>query len=102
MILKTLEKGCQFLNFDEYRSAKGSSNPGTAGEGNEKQFYEDPSLAGDEAKLAAEMDEKRRVEDALRPMSMDMTSNNDGGVLTKNNSSMIHPATEAGDGAADE
>ena len=98
LILKTLEKGCQFLNFDEYRSIKGS----TAGEGNEKQFYEDPSLAGDEAKLAAEMDEKRRVEDALRPMTMEMTSNNDGGALTKNNSSMIHPATETGDGAADE
>ena len=30
-ILKTLEKGCQFLNFDDMRSAM-SSNPGTAGE----------------------------------------------------------------------
>ena len=48
------------------------------------------------------MEEKRRVEDALRPMSMDVNSNNDGGALTKNNSSMIHPATDAGDGAAAE
>ena len=56
----------------------------------------------DEKKLAAQMEEKRRVEDALRPMSMDVNSNNDGGALTKNNSSMIHPATDAGDGAAAE
>ena len=50
------------------------------------------------------MDEKRRVEDALRPLSMGLGSGDDGGggVLTKNNSSMIHQATEAGDGAAEE
>ena len=36
LILKTLEKGCHFLNFDEYRMAKGTSNPGTAVEGSDK------------------------------------------------------------------
>ena len=80
------------------RGAK-TSNPGTAAG---KQLYEDSELIEDEAKLAAKIDEKRRVEDALRPMSMDINSNNDGGALTKNNSSQINPATEAGDRAAEE
>ena len=89
--MKTLEKGCQFLNFDDTRR-------GTRGkdEGGNKEFYEDPTLVEDEARLAAELEEKRRVEDALRPMSMEMDTNNDGGALTKNNSSNIHPATEGG------
>ena len=48
----------------------------------------------DEAKIAAELEEKRRVEDALRPMSMDIDDAPEDGELTKNNSSVIRPVTE--------
>ena len=44
------------------------------GEGPQKQFYEDPSLAEDEHKLAEAIEEKRRIEEALNPMSLDFNT----------------------------
>ena len=48
-IIKTLEKGCMFLNFDEL-SSKPASKQATAGneEESKKKFYEDATLAEDE------------------------------------------------------
>ena len=79
-IIKTLEKGCLFLNFDELTSSKASSKPQTAAgpadkEENkqpQKKYYEDPTLAEDEHRMNAELDEKRRVEELLRPASIDL------------------------------
>ena len=39
-------------------------------------FYEDPTLADDEKRLAKQLVDKQRLEDALRPVSMDIGSNN--------------------------
>lgn len=54
--------------------------------------------------MALELEEKRRVEDALRPVSMDLDTpkGDGGGVLTKNNSSAITPVIEGGEDDAEE
>ena len=56
LIIKTLEKGCKFLDFDEVHSVK-KSKPGSAGSNdeamsaNEDGLYEDPTLIDDELKM---------------------------------------------------
>lgn len=37
-------------------------------------FYEDPTLIEDELKMNEEMEERRRLEDALRPHTIDMNT----------------------------
>ena len=90
-----------FLNFDELTSSKASSKPqtaaGPAGTEEQKQpqkkYYEDPTLAEDEHRMNAELDEKRRVEELLRPASIDLNSPPGGQELSKNPSQSQNPHT---------
>lgn len=96
-IIKTLEKGCSFLNFDDVHQ----SNRGTAIEADEehkgKNFYEDPTLARDEIKLNDEIEEKRRIEEALRPQTIDMTSPKSGSLSKINSTSSVIPKSANAD-----
>ena len=71
LIIKTLDKGQLYLNFEEISSARSTVNSkggskkgeeGKEGEGQDKkQFYEDPTLAEDERKLVEKEEERRRI-----------------------------------------
>lgn len=99
-ILRTLDKACSFLDFDDVHSSR-SSRKTTAnrdggddkGEG-KKKFYEDPTLHEDEQKMNEVLEEKRRVEDMLQPGSVDLGSQAAGSasnLQTINNSSQKLP-----------
>ena len=97
-IIKTLDKGCLFLNFDEL-SSKPTSKQGTGGNEEEskqpqKKFYEDATLAEDEHAMNNMLEEKRRVEELLKPQSLDLGSPTPQN-LSKNPSSSKHPPQTA-------
>ena len=85
-IIKTLEKGETFLTFEDISSARSTANKkkaeeeGKEGEGEEKkkEFYEDATLGEDENKYREREAEKRRIEEALNPDSLDLASPEDG------------------------
>lgn len=43
----------------------------------QKQFYEDVNLSEDEAKMEIEVEERRQIEDAMKPLAADLLGDED-------------------------
>lgn len=102
-ILKTLSKGIQFLNFDDVGSSKASSSirrdPGADDFGQGKKFYEDPTLVQDEQKMKEIMEEKQKVEEMLRPKTIEIDSTENvsaAAPLDTKTSDAMNPGTATG------
>ena len=62
------------------------NKPSPEGTSRQKTFYEDPTLSDDEKKAEEAAEEKRAIEEALRPATIDLNTPNENGAITKTNS----------------